>query len=94
MFSKPNNPPATPPRRGSDARRRNRWAAPPQRTARQKLASLIAADMSLEGNIASGGELQIDGTVKGDVRVDRVTIGEGGHVEGASSPKPSRCAAG
>ncbi|MGI8840595.1 MAG: bactofilin family protein [Caulobacteraceae bacterium] len=53
---------------------------PPQRT--QKAASLIAPDMTLEGNVTGGGELQVDGAIKGDVRVERVTIGEGGHVDG------------
>jgi cytoskeletal protein CcmA (bactofilin family) len=53
--------------------------APPRS---QKAASLIAHDMTLEGNITGGGELQVDGAIKGDVRVERVTIGEGGHVDG------------
>ena len=48
----------------------------------QKMASLIANDMTLEGNITGGGELQVDGAIKGDVRVERVTIGDGGHVDG------------
>jgi len=48
----------------------------------QKLASLVASDMTLEGNITGGGELQVDGTIKGDVRVEHVTIGDGGHVDG------------
>src|SRR5271167_120030 len=47
-----------------------------------KSASLIASDMTLEGNVAAGGELQIDGTVKGDVRAEHVTVGDGGQVEG------------
>ena len=52
------------------------------RRAGQKLSSLIAGDMTLEGNITGGGDLQIDGTIKGDVRVERVTVSEGGQVEG------------
>jgi cytoskeletal protein CcmA (bactofilin family) len=47
-----------------------------------KGASLIAADMTLEGNISGGGEIQIDGVVKGDVRVEHVTVGDGGEVDG------------
>ena len=57
-------------------------SAPPQAARAQKAASLIAHDMTLEGNITGGGELQVDGAIKGDVRVERVTIGEGGHVDG------------
>src|SRR5262249_25116034 len=45
-------------------------------------ASVIGADMILEGNISGGGEIQVDGTVKGDVRVEHVTVGDGGQVDG------------
>jgi cytoskeletal protein CcmA (bactofilin family) len=48
----------------------------------QKGSSTIGAGMVLEGDISGGGEIQIDGTIKGDVRVEHVTVGEGGQVEG------------
>jgi cytoskeletal protein CcmA (bactofilin family) len=48
-----------------------------------KVASLLSADLSIEGNVNGEGELQIDGLVKGDVRVARLTIGETGHIEGS-----------
>jgi cytoskeletal protein CcmA (bactofilin family) len=48
----------------------------------QRATSLIAAETLIEGNVSGGGELQIDGTVKGDVRVDHVTVGDGGQVDG------------
>ncbi|MDQ1153163.1 polymer-forming cytoskeletal protein [Brevundimonas sp. SORGH_AS_0993] len=44
--------------------------------------STLAAGVKYEGNISGAGELQIDGSLKGDVRVARVVIGEGGAVEG------------
>ena len=47
----------------------------------QKLASLIADDMTVEGDFTSGGQLQIDGAIKGDVRVERVTVSASGLVE-------------
>jgi len=87
MFSKtPNNPPPTPPT-GPPTRLDPASLGPdsaqagPRRSG-QKLASLIANDMTLEGNITGGGELQVDGTIKGDVRVERVTIGDTGQVDG------------
>jgi cytoskeletal protein CcmA (bactofilin family) len=43
---------------------------------------LIAPDMTVEGNIAGGGEIQIDGVIKGDVRVEHVTVSDNGQVEG------------
>ncbi|HJV43045.1 polymer-forming cytoskeletal protein [Caulobacter sp.] len=48
-----------------------------------KVASLLSADLTVEGGIIGEGELQIDGVVRGDVRVGRLTVGETGHVEGA-----------
>lgn len=45
--------------------------------------STLAGGVKYEGNISGGGELQVDGTLKGDVRVARVVIGESGAVEGA-----------
>lgn len=83
MFSKPNSPLPTPPAPGQPepmAQTGDSALRTPQRA--QKAASLVAPDMTLEGNITGGGELQIDGAIKGDVRVERVTIGEGGHVDG------------
>jgi cytoskeletal protein CcmA (bactofilin family) len=47
-----------------------------------KGSSVIGAEMTLEGDISGGGEIQIDGKVKGDVRVEHVTVGDGGTVEG------------
>jgi len=38
--------------------------------------------MVLEGDISGGGEIQVEGTIKGDVRVEHVTVGDGGAVEG------------
>jgi cytoskeletal protein CcmA (bactofilin family) len=55
----------------------------PQRKAPPKVASLISADITVEGGLIGEGELQIDGVVRGDVRVGRLTVGETGHVEGS-----------
>ena len=54
----------------------------PRRTA-PKVASLLSADLTIEGDIIGEGELQIDGLVRGDIRVVRLAVGETGHVEGA-----------
>jgi cytoskeletal protein CcmA (bactofilin family) len=87
MFSKtPNNPPPTPPA-GPPTRLDPASLGPDSaqsgvRKSGQKLTSLVANDMTLEGNITGGGELQVDGTIKGDVRVERVTIGDTGQVDG------------
>jgi len=86
MFSKPNNPPPAPPApRPEPAAQGGVQPGDPNLRApqrAQKAASLVAADMTIEGNITGGGELQVDGAIKGDVRCERVTIGDGGHVDG------------
>jgi cytoskeletal protein CcmA (bactofilin family) len=82
MFSKPapkpdNRPPGlspdlpTPPGSGTDASRN-----------RPRPASLLAQNLVVEGSIQSDSEVQIDGLVRGDVRVEKLAIGETGCVEG------------
>jgi cytoskeletal protein CcmA (bactofilin family) len=58
-------------------------AVDPVRKAPPKVASLISADITIEGGVTGDGELQIDGVVRGDVRVGRLTVGETGHIEGS-----------
>ena len=93
MFSKPTNTPTGGQPAATPAAPQPAAAAPapaptldtsarPAPARGPKVTSLIAADMVLEGNISGGGEIQIDGTVKGDVRVEHVTVGDGGQVDG------------
>jgi len=44
--------------------------------------STLSSDLLFEGNVSGAGDLQIDGQVKGDVRVGRLIVGETGAVEG------------
>ena len=48
-----------------------------------KVASLIASDTTIDGGISGDTELHVDGVVRGDIVVARLSIGETGHVEGA-----------
>jgi cytoskeletal protein CcmA (bactofilin family) len=51
--------------------------------ARKAIAcSLIAENVSLEGNLASDGDVQLDGAVRGDLKVAHLSIGETGYIEG------------
>lgn len=45
--------------------------------------TIISADMRIDGNIASDGEVQIDGVVDGDVKAAKLAIGETGRIRGA-----------
>lgn len=75
MFSKPAKPAK------SSSTRAEAPEAPPVR--KPIAASLIAENVTVNGDLASDGDVQLDGLVRGDLRVGRLTIGESGQVEGA-----------
>lgn len=56
-----------------------------------RVASLITEDMRIEGNLSGDGELHIDGFVRGDLKVARLTIGEAGRVEGSITSESLDC---
>ncbi|WP_297800379.1 polymer-forming cytoskeletal protein [uncultured Brevundimonas sp.] len=56
-------------------------STPPSRPTREA-ASVLGTGMTFEGDISGVGQLVIEGTVKGDVRVSQVLINEKGAVEG------------
>ena len=45
-------------------------------------ASSLSSDLIIKGNIKSTGDIQIEGTVEGDIRAHLLTIGEGATVKG------------
>lgn len=45
--------------------------------------SVLSSELTFVGNVSGAGDMQIDGQVKGDVRVGRLIVGETGAVEGA-----------
>ncbi len=47
--------------------------------------SVICADMKVVGNLQSGGDIQIEGTVEGDIKSRMLTIGESANIEGSIS---------
>jgi cytoskeletal protein CcmA (bactofilin family) len=72
MFSKPNKPTITASTR-----------ADPMESQRKAIAcSLIAENVSLEGDLISDGDVQLDGSVRGDLKLNHLTIGETGQVDG------------
>jgi cytoskeletal protein CcmA (bactofilin family) len=44
--------------------------------------TIVGPDMIIRGNLQSLGDLQVDGTVIGDIQVGRLVIAEGGTVHG------------
>jgi len=45
--------------------------------------SILSADIKITGNIESAGDIQIQGTIHGDVHSKTVTINQGAHIEGS-----------
>jgi len=59
-------------------------ASDPNAAARkQKATTVLAESMTIEGGIIGDGELHVDGVVRGDIKVAKLTIGESGCVEGS-----------
>ncbi len=47
-----------------------------------KPASSVGSGLVIEGNVSGAGDLLLDGTVRGDVKVSHLTVGESGSIEG------------
>ncbi len=45
--------------------------------------SVISADLKLKGNVHSAGDVQVDGTIEGDINSRSLTVGEGGRIDGS-----------
>jgi cytoskeletal protein CcmA (bactofilin family) len=58
-------------------------AAAAPKPAPQRAISTLASDLTFEGNVSGPGDLHVDGTVRGDVKVSRLTVGETGNIEGS-----------
>jgi cytoskeletal protein CcmA (bactofilin family) len=44
--------------------------------------SLLSSDLTIQGNVISGGDIQIESTIEGDVRAHLLTVGESATVKG------------
>lgn len=84
MFTKNNKtpaaPPPEPPQKSVPAQQDAIRGAATKPAARA--ASIICADMKINGSVASEGALQIDGIVDGDVSATDITIGASGQITG------------
>ncbi|MEM1019529.1 MAG: polymer-forming cytoskeletal protein [Sphingomonadales bacterium] len=47
--------------------------------------SIIGSDVEITGNVSTNGEIQLDGSVEGDVRASSITLGENGALNGTVS---------
>ncbi len=44
--------------------------------------SLVSLDLKIIGNLKSDGEIQVDGSIEGDIRCKTLLIGESAHIKG------------
>ncbi len=45
-------------------------------------ASTLSSDLTVKGNLKTSGDIQIEGTIEGDIRAHLLTVGEGATVKG------------
>jgi cytoskeletal protein CcmA (bactofilin family) len=57
-------------------------AAPVKRGGVRTAPSIISSDLVVHGNLVATGDIQVDGTVEGDIRSQSLTIGEKASVNG------------
>ncbi len=54
----------------------------PRAATRQGVPSLISADMRITGDLVSDGDIQVDGTIDGNVKTGMLTVGEKAQIRG------------
>jgi cytoskeletal protein CcmA (bactofilin family) len=45
-------------------------------------ASVLSSDLTVTGNLKTTGDIQVEGTIEGDIRAHLLTVGEGATVKG------------
>jgi cytoskeletal protein CcmA (bactofilin family) len=50
--------------------------------AKTSTPSIISADVRIVGDLQSQGEIQVDGSIDGDIRTHTLLVGEGAHITG------------
>lgn len=64
--------------------------AAPDKTGKSNVPSIISANLTITGSMTTSGDVQIDGTIDGDVQSKQITLGESGVVNGAISADLAR----
>ena len=54
----------------------------PRAATRQGVPSLISTDMRITGELVSDGDIQVDGTIDGNVKTGMLTVGEEAQIRG------------
>ncbi|MFP4328598.1 MAG: polymer-forming cytoskeletal protein [Paracoccaceae bacterium] len=56
------------------------YKAPPHKA--KPPASMLSADLHITGNVKTTGDIQVEGTVEGDIRAHLLTVGESATIKG------------
>jgi cytoskeletal protein CcmA (bactofilin family) len=75
-------PPAPAPAQSADAGQ-NQAAQQQQRRPNQVTASVLGSDLVIKGGIEGRGEIQLQGRAWGDVKVERLIVGDAAELEGS-----------
>ncbi len=76
---KPATPTSSPPTPSRDA---DAPSAPAFQAKPKASPSLLSSDLTIKGNVLTSGDVQIEGTIEGDVRAHLLTVGEGATIKG------------
>jgi len=57
-------------------------AKDPGPSASKMVPTIIGEDLTITGNVASKGEIQVDGEIQGDIRCSSLLLGDKAHVKG------------
>lgn len=82
MFSRDSKPSTRVPNLDEIEERITSSAPPPTAAPSKHVPSIISADLKVVGQLISEGDLQIDGTVEGDVSSRLLTVGPQGRIDG------------
>ena len=52
------------------------------RSERSMPPTIISVNVNINGNLSSDGEIQVDGTIEGDVKCAQLSVGETGSIQG------------
>lgn len=58
-------------------------ASAPDKSGKSNVPSIISTNLTITGHMNTNGDVQIDGTIDGDVQSKQITLGESGVVNGA-----------
>ena len=58
-------------------------ASAPDKSGKSNVPSIISSNLTITGHMNTNGDVQIDGTIDGDVQSKQITLGESGVVNGA-----------